>query len=78
MPHGRESHVENTHHHHPSYRNTLYPEISLEHAEYRDYASRQYVSSFQDLHILSLDADSPQQIYQLQCLHACQMNHHPQ
>ena len=77
MQHDRESHAENKHHRHPSYRNTLYPEISLEHAEYRDYAFRQYVSSFLNLHILSQDAGSPQQIYQLQYLHAYQTNHRP-
>jgi hypothetical protein len=53
MPRGHELNAGNTHHRRPSYRNRLYPEISLEHAEYRDFSFRQCVSSFQDLHILS-------------------------
>ena len=62
MPHGHELNAGNIHHHHPSYRNRQYPEISLGHAEYRDFSFRQCVFSFQDLHILLQDAGSPQQI----------------
>ena len=62
MLHDHESHAENRYHRHPSYRNTLYPEISQEHAEYHDCAFRQYVSSYQDLHILLQDEDSARQI----------------
>ena len=62
MPHDHEQHAENTHHRHPSYRNTLFPEISLARDEYHDYAFRQYVSSCQDLHILLQDADSARRI----------------
>ena len=68
----------NRHHHHPSYKNKQYPEISQEYAEYHDYAFRQCASSFQGLHILSQDVGSPQQIYQPQYLHACQMNRRQQ